>query len=80
MNFERSVEVRASGSSVEVEIWADPAVSRNMHEVVVEGDFGRAELRLENYPSTDNPKTSYLAALSVITLLRNLDNALVLGA
>ncbi|HWQ64203.1 MAG TPA: aspartate dehydrogenase, partial [Methanospirillum sp.] len=33
-----------------------------------------------NLPSPDNPATSYLAALSVLSLLKNIDNPLVIGA
>ena len=69
----------AAGREVEVELWADPAVHRNVHEITAEGPFGDACLRIENVPSPDNPATSYLAALSVLALLRDLGEPIVVG-
>ncbi len=62
-----------------VTIVADPAVERNIHEVVVVGDFGRFRTVMENAPSPDNPRTSRIAALSAIALLKNLSATLRLG-
>ncbi len=69
----------ASGNEVQVELWADPAVDRNIHEISAEGPFGTALLRIENVPSPDNPATSYLAALSILVLLRDLGEPIVVG-
>ncbi len=62
----------AAGVEPEVEIVADPRVDRNIHEVIVESSASRLTLRVENIPSPQNPKTSYLAALSCIELLRRI--------
>jgi len=70
----------AAGKDIDVELWADPAEDRNMHEIFFEGEFGEVYVRIRNVPSPDNPATSYLAALSILSLLRNLDNPLVIGA
>ena len=70
----------ACGRDVDVELWMDPKEDRNMHEIFFEGEFGEAYIRIRNLPSPDNPATSYLAALSILTLLKNLDNPLVIGA
>lgn len=43
------------------------------------GEFGKVDIRVVNVPCPDNPATSYLAALSIITLLNDLDNPLVIG-
>ena len=69
----------AAGQDADVEIWVDPAVDRNIHEIQAEGPFGEISIRVSNVPSPENPATSYLAALSILTLLRNLDNPLVIG-
>ncbi|HTY14436.1 MAG TPA: aspartate dehydrogenase [Methanoregulaceae archaeon] len=69
----------AAGREADVELWIDPDVDRNIHEIFVEGDFGDACIRVRNLPSPENPSTSYLAALSILTLLRNIDNPLVIG-
>ncbi len=63
----------------EVRILAEPGSERNIHEIEAEGDFGRLFVRMENVPSPQNPKTSYLAALSAIALLRRITAPLVVG-
>jgi aspartate dehydrogenase len=62
-----------------VRIIADPAASRNIHEITVEGKFGRFFTKVENLPSPDNPKTSYLAALSAISTLKMILNPVKIG-
>jgi aspartate dehydrogenase len=62
-----------------VRIIADPACDKNIHEIEVEGDFGRLVTRMENVPSPHNPKTSYMAALSAIGLLQRITASLVVG-
>jgi aspartate dehydrogenase len=61
-----------------VRLIADPGISRNIHEIEVEGDFGVIRTVTENVPS-QNPKTSRLAALSAIALLKHLTGALRIG-
>ncbi len=62
----------ASGANVLVEIVADPTISRNVHEIVVESKAGRVTLKIENVPSEKNPKTSKLAIYSAIRTLKEL--------
>jgi aspartate dehydrogenase len=69
----------AAGRDADVEIWIDPEVDRNIHEIIAEGSFGEIFIRVSNVPSPDNPATSYLAALSILTLLKNLKEPLVVG-
>jgi aspartate dehydrogenase len=53
----------------EVEIWADPAVTRNTHTIVMESDVADVMMTIENVPS-ENPRTGRITAPSVISLLR----------
>ena len=69
----------AAGRDVDIELWVDPAVDRNIHEVIIEGDFGETCIRVTNVPSPDNPATSYLAALSILSLLQGLEDPIVVG-
>ncbi len=69
----------AAGRDTDVELWVDPTVNRNVHELVVEGDFGDVSITVTNVPSPDNPATSYLAALSILALLKNLDDPIIVG-
>ncbi|MBV9829001.1 MAG: aspartate dehydrogenase [Alphaproteobacteria bacterium] len=61
-----------------IEIWADPAITRNMHRIEVEGEAARFTLEIENVPS-ENPKTGRLTPLSVVALLRKLSSPLAIG-
>lgn len=62
-----------------VRVIADPALSRNVHEITVEGEFGKFFTKVENLPSPENPKTSYLAALSAISTLKKILNPIQIG-
>ncbi len=53
----------------QAELIADPTVTSNIHEVTAKGDFGRFTFRIEGQPLKDNPKTSALAALSVVNAI-----------
>ena len=62
-----------------VEVWADPSITRNVHEVSVEAEAARLRLRIENVPSRSNPRTGRIVAPSVLTTLRKLTSPLVVG-
>ena len=36
----------AAGQYTDVELWVDPAVDRNVHELFVEGDFGETYVKV----------------------------------
>ncbi len=55
-----------------VRIIADPGAKTNSHEIEAVGKFGRLVCRSENLPFPQNPKTSYLAALSALATLKKL--------
>jgi aspartate dehydrogenase len=60
-------------------IIADPAADRNIHEVNVKGDFGEFTTIARNLPSRQNPKTSWIAALSAIAMLKELCDVVRIG-
>ncbi|HWQ37846.1 MAG TPA: aspartate dehydrogenase [Burkholderiales bacterium] len=62
----------------EVEVWADPAVTRNTHHLEVESDAARFSMTIENIPS-ENPKTGRITAQSVVALLRKLTAPVRIG-
>jgi aspartate dehydrogenase len=66
--------------SVLVEVAVDPTSNRNVHEIYVRGSFGEMTLRVANVASVDNPKTSQLACLSPLALLRRLSAQMVVGS
>lgn len=55
-----------------VRIITSPKYKDNVHEVEVIGVFGRLVARTENVPSPNNPRTSYLAALSAVAMIENI--------
>ncbi len=62
-----------------LEIWADPSLDRNTHEITVDADSARLSMKIENVPSEENPGTGRITALSVIAALRGLGASLRVG-
>lgn len=51
---------------IKVTIIADREIKRNIHEIKIASSAGDIYVKVSNLPSPDNPKTSYLAALSTL--------------
>ncbi len=66
-------------NETKVTIIADPKVEKNIHEIWAKGDFGEFHFRVENLPSPENPRTSYLAALSAIAMLKRITSSMEVG-
>ena len=62
-----------------LEIWADPALTRNTHRIEVEADSARFSMTIEGVPSEDNARTGKLTPLSVIACLKGLVEPLRVG-
>jgi len=52
-----------------VKLIADPDINENIHEIQAIGDFGRFSLEIRGHSLPDNPRSSALAAMSVISRL-----------
>lgn len=66
-NVAASVALAGIGfDNTTVELIADPAIERNVHEIFVEGEFGRSEFRIEGHALPDNPRSSAITAMSVV--------------
>ena len=61
-----------------VRIIVDPTVTKNIHELEVEGDIGRFYARFENMP-TENQKTSKLAAYSATAMIIQILSSVQVG-
>ena len=61
-----------------IDIWADPAVTRNCHTIEVESDSATFSMTIENIPS-ENPKTGRITALSALAALRKMHAPLRVG-
>jgi len=62
-----------------LEVWADPLVNRNTHSITVESDSARCELKIENVPTDENPRTGRIVVLSVLAALKRLVDPLTVG-
>ncbi len=62
-----------------IRIYADPTVTRNTHEIIVAGEFGRFWIKIENVPSPTNPKTGILPALSALATLKKITSHVQIG-
>ncbi|MCL7411208.1 MAG: aspartate dehydrogenase [Methanosarcinaceae archaeon] len=80
VNVAASLSIAGIGfERTKVRIVADPVLTTNVHEISVEGEFGKFNTKVENVPSPTNPKTSYLAALSAIATIKKIANPVQIG-
>jgi aspartate dehydrogenase len=64
--------------ATQLQIWADPTVTRNTHRIEVDADSASFSMLIENVPS-ENPRTGRIVALSVVAALRGLTSAVKVG-
>lgn len=86
LKFPRNINVAATialasqgKDKLVIRIITSPEYKRNSHEIEVIGDFGRIWTQTENVVSVDNPKTSLLAILSAISMLKNFCSPVKIG-
>lgn len=58
---------------------ADPTIDKNIHQIELVGDFGEATVSITNNPLPENPKTSYLAAMSILGTLERVGKRIRIG-
>ncbi len=78
MNVAAVLGLAVGFEKVRCRIIADD-VGENVHEIVARGEFGEVRIEVRNRRMYENPRTSYLAALSVIKTLQNLESCVVIG-
>jgi aspartate dehydrogenase len=71
-NVAAAIALAGTGfEATEVILTADPAATGNEHLIEADGAFGRASVRVASKPLPGNPKTSWLAALSLARAVLN---------
>jgi aspartate dehydrogenase len=81
-NLNVSVALSLAGigpDRTEVEVWADPALTRNTHTVHVRSATADLTMSIAGVPSVENPRTGIITPLSVIAALRRLTAPLIVG-
>lgn len=78
INIAASLFLASKFVKLKIKIIADPSTKFNTHKIVCTGKFGKINVQTINYPS-NNPKTSYLAIKSAISVLNNLTTNLKIG-
>ena len=81
-NINVSVILSLAGIGVtktEVKLIANPDITQNIHELLISGNFDTLNIKLENTPSPNNPKTSYLAILSALNTIQQIHNEICSG-
>lgn len=72
VNVAAAVSLAGIGSSkTQMEIWADPTLTRNTHKVTVVSDSSDFTVEITNRPSESNPRTGRITAQSVIAWLKS---------
>lgn len=74
INVAASIYFASQCENLTIQIVADPGTNSNMHEITCIGGFGEIYTRTANKPSPSNPKTSFLAVKSVVSILRNMNS------
>lgn len=77
LNVAATLGLAVGFDKVKVKVIAED-VKENIHEVFVKGKFGEIKIVTKNKKMEENPRTSYLAAFSVIKILKDLKDSIVI--
>ncbi len=64
---------------IHIRILTSPKFKKNIHQIDLEGDFGKIQTITENVVCPENPKTSYLAILSGFQTLKQFCTGILIG-
>lgn len=72
-NVAAAVALAGAGfDATQVQLIADATVTQNIHEIEAKGSFGSFQFRIAGKALPDNPRSSALAAMSVVAKLQQL--------
>ncbi len=82
-NMNVAIALSLAGLGVEqteVCVISDPTVTKNHHKIEAYGLFGTMTFEIENNPLPSNPKTSALAAYSLLATIQSMTSTVVVGS
>ncbi len=78
-NVAAAVALAGAGfEATKVRLIADPGIAANIHEVKASGAFGSFTFHIEGRALPDNPRSSALAAMSVVAAIERQQSAIVI--
>ncbi|MFH1768743.1 MAG: aspartate dehydrogenase domain-containing protein [Candidatus Omnitrophota bacterium] len=80
INVAATLFLASAFNNIRVIIKADPNIARNVHRINVVAAEANINIEVENFPSPNNPKTSYSTVLSVKTLLEKITSNIKIGS
>ena len=78
INVAATLFLASKFKNIKIRIVADPNTKYNTHEIELTGSFGAIKTMTKNFPSR-NPRTSYLALLSAINVLKSVKDNIKTG-
>ena len=80
LNVAATLAVAGMGmTATRVRVVVDPAAKGNEHHIRVSGEAGELQTQVRNKPSPDNPKTSWVVGLSILTAVEKHFAPVVVG-
>ncbi len=80
INVAAALYLASHHKGLEVVVKVDPRLTRNTHTIEVISDAACIRIVVENLPSPDNPRTSYLTILSARSLLAQMVSNVKIGS
>jgi aspartate dehydrogenase len=80
INVAATLSLAAGNKNVQVQIYADPKVKTNIHQITIDAQETNISITVKNAPSKNNPKTSAMAILSTQNLLKKIFSSVKIGS
>jgi len=78
INVAATLFLASKFKNIKIKIVVDPKAKTNNHEIICKGSFGTITTKTENFPS-ENTRTSYLAILSAVQTLKDIEDNIKIG-
>ena len=80
VNVSAALSMAGVGASkTTIQIYVDPGINQNIHEIVALGEFGSLEIKIKNMPSESNPRTGKISAFSALATLKKITSNIRVG-